>query len=302
MPEILVSGLINIETTLQIDSFPVEYNPANYPFFGIDSTVSGVGYNVAKALNTLGSKVELLSLVGSDFAGEIVDKTLEDNGITTDYVLQELAQTPQSVILYDKTGQRQIHTDLKDIQETDYPKEICKEKLKECSIACLTNINFSRPFLGVAKKLNKTIAVDVHAISELEDDYNQDFMEAADILFMSDEELPCPPQEWAKKIQEKYNPDILVIGLGAEGALLAVKEDDYLDIIPAVKTREVVNTVGAGDSLFSAFIHFYSQSQNPYQSLRKAVVFASYKIGAKSAAEGFLTAEEVEQKYNRLDL
>jgi len=43
---ILVTGLINIETTLRIEPFPLAYNPVNYPFFAIDSTVSGVGYNI----------------------------------------------------------------------------------------------------------------------------------------------------------------------------------------------------------------------------------------------------------------
>ena len=54
MTQILVSGLINIETTLKVDSFPLEYKPVRYPFFGIQSTVSGVGYNIAKALTMVG--------------------------------------------------------------------------------------------------------------------------------------------------------------------------------------------------------------------------------------------------------
>ncbi len=42
MAKVLVSGLINIETTLKIDRFPFEYAPVRYPFFGVNSTVSGV--------------------------------------------------------------------------------------------------------------------------------------------------------------------------------------------------------------------------------------------------------------------
>jgi len=51
---ILVSGLINLETTLRVEGFPVPYAPVRFPFFGVNGTVSGVGYNVAKALTTLG--------------------------------------------------------------------------------------------------------------------------------------------------------------------------------------------------------------------------------------------------------
>jgi len=49
MSTIFISGLINIETTVQVEGFPIEYSPVRYPFFGVRSTVSGVGYNVAKA-------------------------------------------------------------------------------------------------------------------------------------------------------------------------------------------------------------------------------------------------------------
>ncbi len=300
MAKILVSGLINIETTLKIDSFPLEYNPANYPFFGIKSNVSGVGYNVAKALNTLGSETKLMAMIANDMAGEIVKKAFAKDGLDTQYLKENLTGTPQSVILYDQEGKRQIHTDLKDIQEQFYPIDEFKAAVKQAEIVCLCNINFSRHFIRKAKKMGKIIASDVHAISELDDEYNKDFMSAADILFMSDEEIPQPPKDWAKKILEKYAPEILVIGLGKKGALLAVKKDDYLKIHPAIKTRKVINTVGAGDALFSAFIHFYNQDYNPYHALDKAMIFASYKIGTARAAKGFLTEEKLLDLSNRI--
>ena len=33
MKKILVSGLINTETTIKIKQFPIEYFPIDYPFF-----------------------------------------------------------------------------------------------------------------------------------------------------------------------------------------------------------------------------------------------------------------------------
>ena len=65
MASILVSGLINIETTLCVDGFPIPYRPVRYPFNQINATVSGVGYNIAKALTTLGDNVNLLSIIFS---------------------------------------------------------------------------------------------------------------------------------------------------------------------------------------------------------------------------------------------
>jgi ribokinase len=82
--------------------------------------------------------------------------------------------------------------------------------------------------------------------------------------------------------------------MGAEGSLLAVKDDNFIERIPAVYTRPIVNTIGAGDALFSAFVHTYSAMNDPYESIRKATVFASYKIGATGAADGFLSTDALD--------
>lgn len=293
----LVAGLINLETTLKIDGFPLDYAPVRYPFFGVRSTVSGVGYNVAKALTTLGEDVRFLSLIGQDPAGLLVRAALEQDGIPGEHVLATLEQTAQSVILYEEGGRRAINVDLKDIQETAYPPEYAAAALDGVSLAALCNINFSRPLLALAKARGIPVATDVHTIADLDDPYNRDYMAGADILFMSDEGLPCAPEDWARQVQARYGNAIIVIGLGAQGSLLAVKRDNALERIPAVTLRPVVNTIGAGDALFSAFLHSYHASGDPYTAIRKATLFAAYKVGANGAADGFLSVERLERYY-----
>jgi sugar/nucleoside kinase (ribokinase family) len=109
--------------------------------------------------------------------------------------------------------------------------------------------------------------------------------------------LPCPPEAWVRQVLARYGVEIAVVGLGAEGALLAVRSDGFLERIPAVRTREVVNTIGAGDALFSAFVHAYHRTGDPYQAIQKALVFASYKIGATGAADGFLDQKGLDDLY-----
>lgn len=297
MKNILVCGLINIETTLRIEDFPVTYAPVRYPFFGVNSTVSGVGYNIASALTTLGNTVNLLTMIGQDAGGILTHHTMHQAGISDDYVLDILPQTPQSVILYDGDGQRAIYTDLKDIQDRAYPIECFDAAAADCDLAILCNINFSRPFLARARASDKLIATDVHTIADLDDAYNADYMRHAHILFMSDEQLPTAPEDWARQIFNRYPTDIVVIGLGAQGALLAVRRDNFIERIPALYTRPVVSTIGAGDALFSAFIHDYNRTGNPYLAIQRALVFASYKIGTTGAADGFLSPTELDRLY-----
>lgn len=288
MATIFVSGLTNVETTLPIEAFPIHYNPVQYPFFAVRTFVGGVGFVVAKALTVLGNDVRLGTLIGKDFQGEMVQRELSVVGLSHRYTVAGMAQTAQSVILYDRDGQRAIYSDLKNVQESLYPEGLVEQAIAGCDVAVLTNINFSRPYLHRVREQGIPIATDVHALSDLDDPYNRDFMAAATILFMSDVRLPMAPQEWAQRVMERYGTEILVIGMGAKGALLAVRRDGFMEVFPALTLRSIINTVGAGDALFSAFVHFYIKDANPYTAIRHAIRFASYKIGEDGAANGFV--------------
>ena len=290
MSTILVAGLTNIETTLRVDSFPIAYEPVRYPFNGIHSTVSGVGYNISKALTTLGDSVRFLTLIGRDPARPMVLAALERDALAREYVLSLAAETARSVIAYDADGRRAIFVDLKDMQERLYPAERFDAALTGCALAVLCNINFTRPLLARARRAGVPVATDVHTIASLDDPYNHDYMAAADVLFMSDEALPAPPEAWARRVLDRFGAAVVVIGLGAQGALLAVRADNFIERVPAVHARPVVSTIGAGDALFSAFVHAYASGGDPYSAIRQAVVFAAHKIGTAGAAEGFLDA------------
>ncbi len=291
---VFISGLINIETTLQIDGFPLHYNPVNYPFNRIHSTVSGVGMNLALALQTLGEEVVFLSLIGKDPQGKRVKDEFTIKGLTTTLLMEQLSDTPLSVILFDQEGRRQIHVDLKDIQEQKADPSVYLPILKRSTLAMLCNINFSRPLLSQAREQGIPIATDVHVLSDIHDPYNQDFLRLADIVFLSNENIRGQEQDFARALMGTYNMSVLVIGMGRDGALLMEQSRSDLIHMPSLYTRPVVNTVGAGDALFSSFNYFYARNRDAEDSLRKAMAFASWKIGSRGAAEGFPSLEKME--------
>jgi len=227
----------------------------------------------------------------------MVGAALDGRGIARGWIDDTAAATPQSVVLHDEQGRRQVNTDLKDMQKRAYPADCFARALTGCSVAVLTTINYTRVLLPVVRAAGVPIATDVQAISDLDDAYNRDYLAAATLLFMSGERLLDAPETCARRVMERYGPEILVIGLGAEGALLAVKRDGRIARLPAVTTRPVVNTGGAGDALFSAFVHGYARTHDPDTALRKAIVFASYKIGEAGAAQSFLDARRRDALY-----
>ena len=293
MKKILVSGLINTETTVKIKGFPIEYFPIDYPFFGVNTRVSGVAYNLVKALKSLGDEVSLATMTGDDFGADYIKSEVEKSGVDKKYINCVLKSTPNSVVLYDKEGKRQIYCDLKDIQDTecDFLEEAYIDK--DVVIAC--NINFNRELLKKAKAAGKTIATDVHVLGDINDEYNQDFMKMADILFLSDENIKTDYKKFLLSIEEKFGNDIIVLGMGKKGALMYVKEENSFYELPALDVSEVVNTVGAGDALFGSFIHFYAKGLKPIDCLKRAEAFAAYKIGFDGASVGFADEMTVEK-------
>lgn len=292
MSKFLVSGTINVETTLKVDSFPIEYSPVNYKFWDIKTNPAGVGLNILTSLKMLGNDVTFVSMIGNDVNGQIVKRTCEDLGVDTKYIISNLRETPQSVVIFDNNGNRQINTDLKDIVEIQYPQNQFDELINKCEIFVLTNVNFSRYFLQKVKDAGKLIATDVHELSNLDDKYNKDFLEYADILFLSHENIKGSHTEFMEEISRKFDNKIVVMGMGSEGALLFVRQDNFIRHTPAYSIREVVNTVGAGDALFSSFLHFYTKEKNVYIALKKAMLYASYKIGENGSTQGLISAEE----------
>lgn len=197
------------------------------------------------------------------------------------------------MVLYDETGRRQIYCDLKDIQEASYG--FTQADVENADIVAACNINFNRPLLALAKSLGKTIATDVHVLRDIDDSYNRDFLEAADILFLSDEGAWDDHYGFIQAIEDAYHTPIIVMGRGSKGALMYLRDENWFHEMPAAYVGEVVNTVGAGDALFSSFLHFYAKGLHPVDCLRRAQIFAAAKIRVSGASKGFVTESEVEE-------
>lgn len=293
MSNILVSGLVNVETTARIRQFPLDYYPIDYPFFGVNMAVSGVAYNIALALTTLTDRVQLHTMTGTDFPGEYIQNEIRRAGIGTAYVKRNLRQTPASVVLYEENGRRQIHCDLKDIQQMHYG--FSEKMVHDADLVVACNINFNRELLHLAKDLGKPIATDVHVLGTIHDEFNREFMELSDILFLSDEAVGENHEAFLWELSHAYDPQIIVLGRGSRGAAMYVRAENRVFELPAVNAGRVENTVGAGDALFSAFVHYYGKGYSPIDCLTRAQAFAAAKIRVSGASRGFIREEEVEE-------
>ena len=105
----LVVGNVGLETSLKLSAFSLP-DASSYQHYNLELGVSGVGFNVARALQTLGTEVRLASVVGPDTVGDFLRAELQ-RVLDTSY-LHIGERTARSLVVSDMTGARHVHTDL----------------------------------------------------------------------------------------------------------------------------------------------------------------------------------------------
>lgn len=296
MSKFMVAGFVQFETIVKVDKLPLPYKQFESIPETINTDIGGAGFNQAMALRWLGNEVDFMSMVARNLSKRQIDAYLKRNEVdlSTDYVLPMLDGMPTSVILY-CNGEKQTFEDVKDIRHVEYDFELLESHVQDKDMVVMSNCNFCRPIIGLAQKYNKPIALNVRSMRADKIAPKEDFMKAADILYISDDDIECDPYDIVNDCRNKYNPKILIMGLGSKGVILYTKEDNSVLEYKPVKTNEIVNTVGAGNALFSAFIHYYAKTKNAKESIKNALLFASYKIGFVGTSNGFMTEQQIEQ-------
>ena len=294
MSKFLVSGILQRETIVKIDTLPIEYQPVTDTFGSIHSGIGGDSYNEAIALKWLGNDVNFFTMIGSEENSSILNSNNNDIVLNTDFVLPKLYATPAAVIFYDKSRKQQIFEDIKDSRSIEYDLDLFKAQLPGAEMLITANANFCRPLLQAALEDGKNIAVNIRKFKYETEQYNKFFLENADYLYLSDDNLAEDPYDFVKYIAEKYHPEIIILGQGADGLLIYSEKEGTYAHFNSVKTNEIVNTVGAGNALFSCFLHYYNKTGDHNFSIKNALLFASYKIGFMGTSNGFMTEKEIE--------
>ena len=294
MSKILVAGILQEETIVKVDKIPIKNQPVTDVFNSIHTGIGGDAYNEAIALKWLGDEVDFFTLIGKYDSPKIVNPPSSEVHLGTDYILPKANATPAAVIFYDKERNQQIFEDIKNLREVKYDLSLFKQALPGADLVVLANANFCKPMLHAAMEAGKKIAVNIRNFKYRTETYNEEFLEAADILYLSDDNIDDDPYDFCKYIVEKYKTEILIYGMGAAGVLLYSNKLDTYVLYKPVKTNEIVNTVGAGNALFSCFLHYYNQTGDSTFSIRNALLFASYKIGFIGTSIGFMTEKQIE--------
>ena len=295
MSRFTVAGISQIETIVKVKKIPVDFAPVSSNPDTIFTAAGGDAYNESLALEWLGDEVDFLSMVGRGQDMNVFNPADRKETISTEYILPILDATPAQVILYDNDRRQQIFEDIKGLREANYDMSMVPPLVARSDMLVLSNANFCRPFLKTAEKYKVPVAVNIHEFSWEREHYNRDFLEAASILYISDDTIAEDPFDVMKTIAEKYGPEIILLGQGSEGLIIFDRKRNMHIHYDSVKTNEVVNTAGAGNALFACFLHYYQETKDSINAIKNALLFASYKIGFMGTSNGFMTVEQVAQ-------
>ncbi|MQY06559.1 carbohydrate kinase family protein [Actinomadura macrotermitis] len=290
---IVVAGVTSLYVSAAVPEFPLRYRPSLTPDW-MGAGVSGAAGHIARVQRALGDQVRLCSPVGRDAAGLLIRAELGRLGLLGPGVV-EAAESSMGVVLVDPDGRRMGLPHLTPVARVAYPAHVLHGLARGADLLVLTNAKFVRPLVPEAAALGVPVAVDVHRVADHDDAYNRPWLEAADIVFCSHERL-ADPRAWVAGLFARYPRCRLAgVGLGARGAMLGLR-DGRLVTVAAVTPGAVVNTAGAGDTLFATFLSELLRTGDAPAALRAGVVQAGWKITHRVPAAASLSRAELAER------
>ena len=299
MSRFIIAGITQIETIVKVAKIPIDYRA----FTGVTDTIytdaGGDAFNLSLALEWLGDDVEFMTVVGERQSLGIFNPPGRKVTLSTSYVLPVMKETPMEVVFFDKDRRQQKFEDLKDIRDVRFDMSLVRPIMRDFDMVVLSNANFCRPFVPLAKEQSKDIAVKIHNYTRDKEIYNEDFLNNADILYFDDNAIEEDPFDFVSEMAEKYDPQIILLGQGEKGVILYDRDRNIKVHHNSVSTGHVENTAGAGNALFACFLHYFLKTHDPSLAIHMGLLFSANKVGYIGTSNGFMTEEQLES-WNRL--
>lgn len=258
----------------------------------------GKGANQAVASARAGAKTVILTRLGNDEKGKIILNNLNQNKIDTSYIEMvdglENDSTKIKVNVFNKKSTKERFIDATNSFTPDmiekYKDVILSSKIILCQLKPKKEV--TEALINFCYDNNKALVLtpDCPEKFRYSDFKNRELYAKVAMIICNKKE--CVQMFETDNITRYIQmfPNKLVVTLGDEG-LVYHNGEAYVHH-PAVKT-EVVDTVGAGDTLTGNAVFYLLQGNDLNKSLRKAMYAASLKITQPTAQKGMPYPEDV---------
>jgi sugar/nucleoside kinase (ribokinase family) len=248
-PAFVVVGSFGIDTNV----YPVgERRGAEMMLAHTTDGLGQAGCYSALAASALGLPTSVIAAIGDDRAGAWVREELMAAGIALTE-LRDPGGTHRSVNIVATDGSRSNYFDPRRVSETVVDLEACEAVLEGARVVHFSLDDWARQLLAPAVAADAVVSCDLQDVADIDDPYRADFVEAAEVLFMSGANLSDSAAA-ARQLAARRIGRVVLVGLGPQGCLIA--HDREVDHQRAVDLADypVVDTNGAGDNLAVGFL------------------------------------------------
>jgi ribokinase len=297
---ITVVGSINLDVLALTDKYPER----GETIFGkkVDYLSGGKAANQATAVAKLGNAVRLVGSVGNDVYGDLLLKSLQDNGVDTTFVKRSNAfATGTAIITIDQTAENTMLV-LKGANDDLLPEDV---------EAAFANINDSKVLLVQMEVPQETVIRAMQLAKEKgmyvildpapAEGITVKALEYADVITPNQQETQyllgtrvtdVESALKAAKGLEKFGVKNSIIKLGSKGSV--VYQGKSWEFIPSIPV-DAIDTVGAGDSFAGALAVGINKGLDLLTSAKFANVVGALKVTKHGAQTGIPTLQEVQQ-------
>jgi sugar/nucleoside kinase (ribokinase family) len=258
----LVIGVSSYDTLIYIDSFPRLRDDMAIFADKIDYSVGGTGAGKALALAALGVDTTLVTDLGDDEARSKILNFLNVDNLNLK-ILSADKSTTHTNIMYDNDKRISIFTSL--AEEVKFDASIEKDIIENDCVFLSIN-NYCRSYIPLIKKHKKLTIVDIHDYDEF-NPYHDEFIEAADILFVSGVNIRDHERFLRKSIDGK---EVVIITKSSQGSI-AIDKERMIYNQNAYGLDNIIDSNGAGDSYSAGYVFEFFRSN----SIMKAMEYGS---------------------------
>lgn len=234
----------------------------------------------------------MVSWVGDDAEGELVLADLRRFGVDATHVVVEPGtKTNFTTVLIDSSGEKAIII-VPTAFNTLVLDSALSAYLSQASLVYTTVYDLDQlaRVAGVVHAAGGLMSADIEPVAGLQDEGLRQTLACLDLAFFNAGTLGTADYEQAAQELRAAGPELVVITLGAQGALACHARG--IIHCPAFKVP-VVDTTGAGDCFTAAFLTAYLRKFPLDQTLRYAQAAAALSIQAYGARGALPSDEQV---------
>jgi sugar/nucleoside kinase (ribokinase family) len=289
MARILVLGGVSYDTIVHVDRLPQPVSQNVFPR-RVHETVGSTGAGKALNLQRLGFTVDLHSMLGDDVYGRWTRDYLTRAGIAY-HTDPDPAGTERHLNLMDPEGERLTIWLETGTFEPTVDAGAVERLVAPADLVVLNINNYCRRFIPTIQAHGKPVWTDLHDYDG-QDPYRQEFLDAAETVFMSSTALPDYRPVMSRLVAA--GKALVVCTHGKRGAT-ALTADGRWHEAPIMPGATLVDANGAGDAFFAGYLYSYLRGASPQRCLHTAAITAGLCIGSTELAAPDMTATQVER-------